>query len=554
MVGGQNAIFHDGFTPLHEMVAGEGLGREGDGVVGEIGAGPGVAGEAGGGFVQVQIVDAHEAGGRVAHGEGQVLGRVELEEALEMSPDGGGALFAVGADAVAFGRPVGRLSPAPDVFVHFGGDGGDHFGPAAGDVGARISGVEVVGEAHDEILAEFTICQKLAEHDGGVRLVQVAAIGGGGVGEGVVLGELVVAGHVEEGETEAEIGVIQHVAPAGVQIGRRAFGAVGGRRAPDAGIVAGPVGVAEEDIRLVEVHETVEVKAVGHGGVVGGVGQVVGLDEVPQVGKITAEVRVAVVVHGHVGEGGCAVNFHLHVFGFVEAVVVLVIIVIKALAQVVDAPVFAIEEHQHRAAVLALHVCIFREGLQEEVANDAVAPIVAAIAQDEGAKFVKRLVGKDLVFKRAAAARVDSDGFAGTIAGGVAVEAQTDRAAERESAVRLEKFDGAGAFPGAARLPHVVVDRGVDADVVIKQIGLAGANGDDGEREAVGAGRIHDIGVADGWAGHGSVAEGACADHAEFENFAVGWLPALVIRRARVLIIGGNIRKVVGDAGAIGQD
>ena len=164
------------------------------------------------------------------------------------------------------------------------------------------------------------------------------------------------------------------------------------------------------------------------------------------------------------------------------------IIVIKALAQVVDAPVFAIEEHQHRAAVLALHVCIFREGLQEEVANDAVAPIVAAIAQDEGAKFVKRLVGKDLVFKRAAAARVDSDGFAGTIAGGVAVEAQTDRAAERESAVRLEKFDGAGAFPGAARLPHVVVDRGVDADVVIKQIGLAGANGDDEEREAVGAG------------------------------------------------------------------
>ena len=357
------------------------------------------------------------------------------------------------------------------------------------------------------------------------------------------------AGDIDEIQSEAEIGVVEHVAPAAVEEGGGVLGSVGFDGSPGAEVVAGPVRVAEEDVGLEEIHEAAGIEAVGDGGVGVGVGEVVGPHELPQAGVIAAEVFVAVVVHGDVGGGGFAVQFHLHEFVFVEVVMAQDVIFVEAVAQVVEAPVFTVEENEDGAAELAVEAGVFGERLQKEVADDAVAPVIAAVAEDEGIEFGDGFVGEELVFEGAVAAGIDAQGLAGAGTGGVAVEADADGAVESERTVGFKEFDGARPFPGAAGLQHVVVDGGIDADVVVKEVGGIGGDGDDGKRIAVGSGGINDIRLGDGGAGESAFLEGAGAQDVELEDFAVGRLPAFVIIGAGRFEIGRDFGKVVGYAG-----
>ena len=158
------------------------------------------------------------------------------------------------------------------------------------------------------------------------------------------------------------------------------------------------------------------------------------------------------------------------VFGFKIVLVVFV-------ADVVNAPVFAVDEEYGRPVILCFHAKLFGQGLKQAVAKDGKVPVVAGIAEQETLEAVEVFVGKQLIIKFLRAVlrtHDDAEGFARATAGGVAVELDADIFFEGQLTVVFKKSEMRGPLP--AVLKHVVEEaRHIDADFRIEEVFVVGA-------------------------------------------------------------------------------
>jgi hypothetical protein len=224
---------------------------------------------------------------------------------------------------------------------------------------------------------------------------------------------------------------------------------------------------------------------------------------------------------------------------------------VDALAEVVDAPEFAVEVKDDGPRGLAVEAGGRGDGADEGIAEEGLVPIVAGGAEEEGVPRGGVAVGKELGVCPSGGAGgvavVDAEGLAGTVAGGVSVEAETDLAFEEGGSV-FKKFEVGGAFPGAAALVVVrpvfkgngswgvrpicrvgVVAVNIDAGFVVEEIGGVGGDGDDWKRVSVGSGGVDEVGFCDDAAGGAAGFEGAGAEDMDAGDGAVRGLPFVVV-------------------------
>ncbi len=144
-------------------------------------------------------------------------------------------------------------------------------------------------------------------------------------------------------------------------------------------------------MRQLEIHKTLHVHALQHLLVIGRVLEVVVGHKIHQSVVMRLAVGIAPFGQGVVFQHGQLV-FRDAVFGFKIVLVVFV-------ADVVNAPVFAVDEEYGRPVILCFHAKLFGQGLKQAVAKDGKVPVVAGIAEQETLEAVEVFVGKQLIIK-----------------------------------------------------------------------------------------------------------------------------------------------------------
>ena len=192
--------------------------------------------------------------------------------------------------------------------------------------------------------------------------------------------------------------------------------------------------------------------------------------------------------------------------------------------------------------MLAVQRWVGGQRLRIQIAQQPLPPVVAAIAQNERFKGGEIQVVEQLVFELARPARINPDGLPRAAARGVAVQAQSDVAAERQRAVRLEILNRARPLPRRTLLHHVVVHRRIDAVDRAEQVRLVRCNGHHRQRVAVGAGRRDNIRMRR-VRSRRAVFENARAHGVELEHGAVRSLPIILAPGAVGRL---NRRQIIG--------
>ena len=354
-VRGNDNIRRQCGPPFDKLVARLGHGRQRHRIIGEIGARPRVPRKAGRLIGQLNRIDPYKAL-FIAGLHRDRHAPIQFQHILQVRPNRGRALLRKVLDTLPVLRPIRRLAPPSHVFRQFRLNGCAHARPLAGGPIAAVGRVQLVAEPQHKMLPELRVGHQLAIHHRRIRFIGprgAVLFGVLHIGQHVelvhqteilfVYVEVLVARHIAVVQAKREIHVVDHVAPAPVQPVGRAFIAHLRDGTPRADVVAGPIRVPHKNVRLEEIGKVVQIHPVLHHGIVGCHGQVVILHIGPQVGIVCAPGAVAAVIHRHVGVSShVAVNLHLHILQLAQPVMVVNVALIKPLAQIVDAPIFAI--------------------------------------------------------------------------------------------------------------------------------------------------------------------------------------------------------------------
>ena len=268
-----------------------------------------------------------------------------------------------------------RATPPLDLPGHFGLNDTDHLVERIDHIFTGVNGVHQIGLPPVVQLAEIGIFFQQFEEDLLVLAYVVVALRGA-VAEKVVhiIGDLFeVAGHgvgVGVGDStvvdivvESGIVVPEDVAPLFVV-------AVGIEAAPPTGVVVEPVGGHAVQVGDHVVDERQHAQIVGHVGVVRRIRHVVLQNEIPEIFPVLPRLNAA-VLDGRIAPGAEVLD---RVFVLI-VVVVGKIVIGRAFAQTIDAPVITIEENDDalHPAYVQVHAAFEGEGMDVFVAYVATA-------------------------------------------------------------------------------------------------------------------------------------------------------------------------------------
>ena len=415
------------------------------------------------------------------------------------------------------------------MFLHFWRDPrGKAVNPLKG-VRGLIGRVQQVGEPVDKGAFKGVVLEEFAQQERGDRTVVVVAarallilcprtIGLGVVGEEV---ELPRRRHGPEA-TPADVVVELQPTPA-------AFGCP---RPPQAMISDIPaVGPNLGDLVIDEIaHLHLRLEP----GVVSGLAHVMGAE----VGEHGVVVR------------GVAFNRRRIAFEVIEVVRIGAAmpfqeIFILLLADVMDAPILAIVEHDRRPARHGIRPEILGQVVHERVPEIGQEIIMPRLPQQNVRPGSLGAVGEEPISQGSFIRIIgdDVDSFDRKLPRSVAMDFDPGVLGEGRDAVPFEELDMNGPFPGRSSLKIVSSSRvagDVNADVRINQILPVGGDGDDGQGIAI-RDRGHQVGVGPRAAGHRARLERLGPNDGELEHFPRRSLPSTA---------GGDGREAVGLARA----
>ena len=239
------------------------------------------------------------------------------------------------------------------------------------------------------------------------------------------------------------------------------------------------------------------------------------------------------------------------------------VVIVVAVADVVDAPVFAVHKHDGWTIELRVEAKLLGDSLHEPIPKHGFSPILTRIPQQDASEIIQLFVWKEPIPEAVAAvvvSGVESEGFLPERTSPCAVHAHSGVLSEGGTSVVFKKLDVHGSLPLIAALREIgrcaaVFGRGgiqraplvidfaqdIDAAFVIEQMQRIGDERDHRQRIAIGARRIDDVGMRENGCDPHCVHERRHTHHGRFEHLAFRWRPRRV-GRAYVRNHGQRIR------------
>ena len=133
--------------------------------------------------------------------------------------------------------------------------------------------------------------------------------------------------------------------------------------------------------------------------------------------------------------------------------------VVDPIPQVVQSPVFAVQEDHDRAGGLAIQPHLAGQRANEGIAQRGLRPVITAVSQQEGVEGRNLLVREDWVVEDIVTVRyprINAQALAGMPPTHVAVDAQADFTLESQRSVRFKKLKMSRPLPLPTPLPIIV--------------------------------------------------------------------------------------------------